>query len=210
MSRQIKDIKDKNSGQFIYPRTHVKAIAVTATSTLGDLLEGNVQAVGTSDIVEDININYLSTGPQTLTAAEKAQAKQNIGIVDVDLTPYATNTSVDNKIAAIDLTSYATKTQVNDKQDKLIVSEHGTSATTYTLTPNVLHKWGTVSSLNLSLGTPSDNTIANYYMFQFTSGSTATSLTLPSSVKWLNEVSIEANKTYQGSILNNCGVIGGF
>ena len=90
------------------------------------------------------------------------------------------------------------------------IVNHGTSDTSFALTPNVFHKWGTVSSLSLTLATPSDQTILNEYMFEFVSGSTATSLTLPSTVKWTSELFIEANKTYQVSIIDNLGVIGGF
>ena len=46
-------------------------------------------------------------------------------------------------------------------------------------------------------------------MFQFTCGSAAVTLSMPSTVKWVNEPVIEANKTYQVSILNNIAVIGG-
>jgi hypothetical protein len=90
------------------------------------------------------------------------------------------------------------------------IIEHGTSDTTLALTPNVYHRWGAVSSLSITFAAPSDKTILNEYMFEFISGSTATSLTLPSTVKWASELSIEANKTYQVSIIDNLGVIGGF
>lgn len=39
MSRQIKDIKDKNTGQLVYPRTHISAVAVSSGTTLEDSLE---------------------------------------------------------------------------------------------------------------------------------------------------------------------------
>lgn len=90
------------------------------------------------------------------------------------------------------------------------IVNHGTSDTSFALTPNVFHRWGTVSSLSLTLATPSNQTILNEYMFEFVSGSTATSLTLPSTVKWETELAIEPNKTYQVSIIENLGVIGGF
>lgn len=99
--------------------------------------------------------------------------------------------------------------EINTNLSTPIVN-HGTSGTSFALTPNVFHRWGTVSSLSLTLATPSDQTILNEYMFEFVSGSTATSLTLPSTVKWTSELSIEANKTYQVSIIDNLGVIGGF
>lgn len=85
---------------------------------------------------------------------------------------------------------------------------HGIEDTSYTLTPNILHVWDEVTMLNLSLGDEIDE-IANEFIFQFTSGSTATSLTLPDNVKWANNVipSISSNKIYQVSILNNLGSI---
>ena len=89
------------------------------------------------------------------------------------------------------------------------VVDHGTGDTTFVLTPNILHKWGTVTSLTLTLAVPTDTTIANYYMAQFTCGSSATSLNLPDTIKWITEPNVEANKTYQISILDNLGVIGG-
>lgn len=95
-------------------------------------------------------------------------------------------------------------------QSEIPVINHGVSDTSFALTPNVFHKWGNVSSLSLTLATPSDPTILNEYIFQFTSGSTATSLTLPSTVKWTSELNIQPNKTYQVSIIDNLGVIGGF
>lgn len=49
----------------------------------------------------------------------------------------------------------------------------------------------------------------NEGIFQFTCGSTPVTLVMPSTVKWINEPTIEANKTYQVSVLNNIAVIGG-
>ena len=80
--------------------------------------------------------------------------------------------------------------------------DHGTGDTTFTLTPNIFHVWGQVASLTLNLGAETSG-VVNEYIFQFTSGSTATSLTLPNDIKWANDnvPTIEANMTYQVSIL---------
>lgn len=83
------------------------------------------------------------------------------------------------------------------------IVDHGTSDTTFELTPNIYHKWGSVSSLTLTLSTPVDNTKLNEYMFSFTSGATPTTLSLPVSVQWAVELDVEANKTYQVSIIDN-------
>ena len=78
---------------------------------------------------------------------------------------------------------------------------HGTSDTTFTLTPNVFHIWDEVSSLTLTLGDETAG-IANEFLFQFTSGATATTLTLPDDIKWANDApTIAENMIYQVSIL---------
>lgn len=96
------------------------------------------------------------------------------------------------------------------KADKVPVVNHGTSSTTLAIAPNTFHIWGTVSALNITLTAPTDTSVYNEYMFQFTSGSTATTLTLPSGIQWMYETpTIDADKTYQVSIVNNVAVIGG-
>lgn len=82
------------------------------------------------------------------------------------------------------------------------------SATTATIQPNVLNVWGEVATLDITLATPSDTSVVNEYMVQFTSGATATQLVLPDSIEWMSEPTINANATYQLSIINNLAVIG--
>lgn len=89
------------------------------------------------------------------------------------------------------------------------IVDHGTNDTTFELTPNVLHKWDEVASLTLTLGAETPN-IVNEFMIQFTSGATATQLSLPETVKWLNTPEIAANMVYQVSIVNNLAVYGGW
>lgn len=78
---------------------------------------------------------------------------------------------------------------------------HGTSDTTFTLTPNTFHVWDEVASLDLSFANEQAG-VANEYLFQFTSGATATTLTLPD-VKWANDSAptIAENMIYQVSVL---------
>lgn len=109
-----------------------------------------------------------------------------------------TSTEIDERLGA-----------VANKAEKQTVNNHGTSDTTFALTPNVFHIWGTVSSLSLTLATPTDATIVNEYMFQFDSGSTATTLSLPATIDWAEScgtLAVEVNKTYQISIVNNVGI----
>ena len=85
--------------------------------------------------------------------------------------------------------------------------EHGTSDTTFTLTPNTFHVWEEISSLTLTLGEETSG-VANEYLFQFDSGDQATILTFPESIKWSNGIPvINSNKTYQVSVLNKLATL---
>ena len=81
------------------------------------------------------------------------------------------------------------------------------SNSSFTIKPNYKYIFGERSALTISLEPVTDSTIVNHYMFEFTSGSTATTLSLPASIKWTTEPSIKPNKIYQISIENNLGVI---
>ena len=105
---------------------------------------------------------------------------------------------------------------LNWKQDKYQVFNHGTADTTFALTANCKHVWGVVSSLTLTLATPTPTTIngvtvpvVNEYYFQFDSGSTATTLNLPSTVKWNGDQipQIAANTRYQINIEDNIATV---
>lgn len=88
---------------------------------------------------------------------------------------------------------------------------HGTGDTTYAITPNMYHIWGEVSSLTLTYGSAVDG-FANEYLFQFTSGVTPTTLSLPASIKWENDspLEIEADKIYSISIVNDLAIYATF
>lgn len=83
------------------------------------------------------------------------------------------------------------------------------TTTTLEIQPNKFYKFGEVTELNLTLAEITDTTQLNEYMFEFVSGATATTLTLPDTIKWLETPSIEANKVYQCSIVNNIGILVG-
>ena len=93
------------------------------------------------------------------------------------------------------------KAALGVKEDKATIVNHGTSNTTFALTPNILHVWGTINSLTLSLVTDSDNYVDGYW-FKFTAGSSFTALTMPSGVNWVVEPEIETGKTYEVMIVD--------
>ena len=108
----------------------------------------------------------------------------------------------------VDLGTVITSHQdISGKANKISVVQ--TSASTIEINPNTFYKFGEVASLNITLASITDNTIYNEYMFEFVSGTTATTLTLPSSIKWLETPTIDANKIYQCSIVDNVGLLVG-
>lgn len=79
--------------------------------------------------------------------------------------------------------------------------------TTVILEPNKLYVFPEMASLTVTLGTPSDTNVANEYHFFFTSGATATTLTLNDVLS--DAYSIEPNTKYEVSILENVAYIKG-
>lgn len=87
------------------------------------------------------------------------------------------------------------------------VVNHGTNDTTFTLTPNTFHIWGEVTSLNLSLGAEVSG-VVNEYVFQYSVGDSAPTLTFPETIAWVNPpTDNKVNTTYIVSIVNNIGLI---
>jgi hypothetical protein len=70
-----------------------------------------------------------------------------------------------------------------------------------------MYRFGNRTGLTINLA-PGRENIVNEYMFQFTSTSVPTTLTVPSAVKWLKDPEIKSDKTYMVSIENNLGIIG--
>lgn len=110
-------------------------------------------------------------------------------------------------------------TSINPVQNKVVKSYIDSncnipvttpSANSVSLIPNIYYKWtDTPTSITITLATPSDSTILNNYMFEFTASSSGTTLTMPSSIKWMNgnAPTIEGGKTYQVSIINNLATV---
>ena len=83
------------------------------------------------------------------------------------------------------------------------------TATTTSISPNVLNVWGTVNSLTVSFISGS-STSENEYKMQFKVGRSNFTLTLPSGVKWIEQPDWEVGYTYQVSVLNGLAVGAGW
>lgn len=96
--------------------------------------------------------------------------------------------SIGSEGIAIQLVYYITSSAVNQisfsTSDYVSypIQDHGTSDTTFAITPNTMHVWGEVASLTITLAS-NDGTRSYEYIFKFDSGATATVLSLPSDLK---------------------------
>ena len=78
--------------------------------------------------------------------------------------------------------------------------DHGTADTTFELPPNQYHTWGEVTALTLTLGAETSGQ-ANGSWFSLDSGDTATTLSLPETVK--TDIVVEPNMHYECYIVGN-------
>lgn len=85
---------------------------------------------------------------------------------------------------------------------------HGTTDTTFALTPNTMHVWDEVETLTLTLSPNTDENKLAEYCFQFTSPLKPTKLKLPDNIKWQAPLLVVSNCIYQVSITNNLAVWG--
>lgn len=76
--------------------------------------------------------------------------------------------------------------------------------TTAELQPNILYVWPEMAALSLTFAAPADTGAAAEYHVIFTSGATATVLSIPDTVKVPDGFSIDANKVYELSVLESC------
>lgn len=83
------------------------------------------------------------------------------------------------------------------------------SGTSVTLDPNKFYVFGEVAELDVSFAAGVAGQV-NEYHFSFESGATATVLSLPVDVVMPDGFSVEADKVYEISIINNMGLFKGW
>ena len=195
-TRKIKDAKDLETNERIFFKGHAKATYMSDGSTV-------------EDAINNINIEAGPQGPQGEQGPKGEDGATFTPSVDT-----AGNLSWTNNGGLSNPPTVNIKGPKGDKGDSgsgggsssggaYAQVNHGTADTTFTLTPNTFHVWDEVASLTLALGSEQSG-VANEFVFQFTSGSTPTSLTLPDDIKWANDSAptIAENMIYQISVLN--------
>ena len=156
--------------------------------------------------------SFTETDP-TVPAWAKAANKPSYTAAEVGALPDSTTIpsastatpEMDGTGAAGSSSTYAKGDHVHptdtSREARVTTVSHGTNDTTFALTPNVLHTWGTINSLTLTLASGS-STYVDGYWFKFTAGSSFSALTLPTGVVWAAEPEIEAGKTYEVMIVD--------
>lgn len=125
--------------------------------------------------------------------------------VDSSLSSSSTN-PVQNKTIYQALQNKADDSDLNTKANKwseVTVSSSG--AVSQALNPETLyHFTGAITALTITLTAPASGQPAHYH-FDFLSGSTAPTLTMPQTVVMPDSWAVEANKRYEVDILNGYG-----
>lgn len=174
-------------------------------------------APATLDTLKELADALGNDASFSTTITTKLGEKVDKTTYESDKAGFATKTELANKLDTStynsDKDGFATKTELNNKKNITIVQEvaDASSSVSFNLDPNTLKKIGevgTITVLGFTTTGLQSNELAEY-AFEFKSGDTPTVLTMPESVKWIGDHTIEANKTYQVSIVNNLAVMGG-
>ena len=145
------------------------------------------------------NTDYYPTDP--ITREEKYLYYLCVNGIGGDSGGTTNYNDLQNKPSINGVTLEGNKTSADlNIQSQTTQTDHGTADTTFTLPPNQYHTWGEVAALTLTFGSGTDGQ-ANGYWFSFDSGDTATTLSLPETIK--TDIVVEPNMHYECSIVGN-------
>lgn len=216
-TRKIKDAKDLSTNELIYFKGHAQATYMSDGTTVEDAINGigTGSSIDTSnfatkdelaakqDVISDIDTirtnaaNYKGT----VTGVKINGSTKSPTAGTVDLGNVATIVTIDN----------VSKTPSNGVinlgyANKQLLTYTSSSMT---LSPNVYcrNTSTSLSTLTITLASITNVKIMNEYFVEFTTRSSGTTVSFPSTIKWVNGTAptFEAGCTYQVSIVNNLG-----
>lgn len=154
--------------------------------------------VSVSDIIDNLTTN-VSNKP--LSAAQGVKLKELIdAIVVPEKLPNPQKLTFAGAVTAEYDGSGAVTVTIPDSRT-IRIEKSDASAT---LEPGKLYVFPEMASLSITLAEPTDTAVASEYHFVFQSGATATTLSLPDTIKLPSGFTVEASKIYEISILEGC------
>lgn len=141
--------------------------------------------------------NAVSIYPQELTATEQAQARANIGAGQIP----AFTASDAGKSLQVNSTGTGTEWAAAQAPTMPEITITDTQVQE-TIDPNKFYVFPNPGQIDIVFGAAQTG-VVNEYHFRFTSGSTATELSLPGSVIIPDDFDVAANTVYEVSIIDN-------
>lgn len=198
-TRKIKDAKDLSTNELIYFKGHAQATYMSDGRTVEEAVSSMSGGSGEGGSIDTSNF---------ATKTELA-AKQDV-ISDID-TIRANASNYKGTVTSVKVDNVS-KSPLSGVVDLGYIHKQLSTSTSssMTLSPNIYYRNTNTSlaTLTLTLGSVSNSNIINEYFVEFTTRSSGTTVSLPSTVKWVNgeTPTFENGKTYQISIVNNLGV----
>lgn len=172
-------------------------ITPTGTKQISITQNGTTTEDVTSYASASINVNV----PNSYSASDEGKVVSSGALVSQSSATYTVNGTYD--------TTLVDEIVIDIPQGEIWMEETITTsgAVTQALDPHVLyHFTGALTSLTVTFNTPSTGEIAHYH-FDFLSGSTAPTLTMPNAVTMPDSFAVEASKRYEVDVLNNYGTV---
>lgn len=154
--------------------------------------------VSVSDIIDNLTTN-VSNKP--LSAAQGVDLKALIdGITIPEKLPNPQKLTFSGAVTAEYDGSGAVTVTIPDSRTIRVEQSDAEAA----LEPGKLYVFPEMAELTITLAAPTDTAVASEYHFVFQSGATATSLSLPDTIKLPSGFTVDASKIYEISILEEC------
>lgn len=194
----------------------------TAIADMLTKTEANSTYAKKSEIPDTSNFATKAEADEVSIGNEQPSGSQEIWI-DLDENPTLAGMAVEeapndgkqyvrkSKVwSELDVSNLATKDNLKSKSDVISLEDGGSGTVTKELQPNRYYKFGECVSLTVTLAAEIEG-VFNEYSFEFTSGATATTLSIPETVKWNGgeAPTIEQNKKYLVAITGGIAFIGG-